>query len=120
MAPPLGPPPAAPGRGGGGVNDTKEQAITNFVQKLKDDGSWDLIESTMLPDPDGPLNKADMEAIWARRRQPVDTGLIFSIGPAVDLIKLKAAMDEFSREPWDLPPPHANAPTPTPEPPTDD
>ena len=102
------------------MSDTKEQAIANFVQRLKDDGSWDLIKSAMMPGPGGPLSKADMEALWARQRQPVDTGMVFSVGPAVDLVELKAAMDKFSREPWDLPPPHANQPTPTPEPPTDD
>lgn len=40
-----------------------------------------------------------------------DPGTVYSIGPAVDPVKLKAAMDEFSREPWDLPPAY---PTPTP------
>lgn len=47
------------------MSNTRDQAIANLVQQLKNDGSWDLIESTMIPGPDGPLNKADMEAIWA-------------------------------------------------------
>ena len=41
-----------------------------------------------------------------------DPGTVYSIGPAVDLIRLKAAMDEFSREPWDLPTPTPGDPTP--------
>ena len=102
------------------MSDTRDQSIANFVQGLKDGGSWDLIKSAMIPGPGGPLSKADMEAIWARQRQPVDTGMVFGIGPAVDLVELGDALRKFSREPWDLPPPHANTPTPTPEPPTDD
>jgi hypothetical protein len=39
-------------------------------------------------------------------------GAVYSIGPAVDLVNLKAAMDEFSREPWDLPPAYPTTPTP--------
>lgn len=45
-----------------------------------------------------------------------DFGFIFSIGPAVDLVKADEALLKFSREPWDLPPAH---PTPTPGAPTD-
>ena len=40
-----------------------------------------------------------------------DAGFVFSVGPAVDLVELKAAMDEFSREPWDLPTPTPGDPT---------
>ena len=52
------------------MSNTRDQSIADFVQQLKVDGSWDLIESTMIPGPDGPLNKADMEAIWANTTQP--------------------------------------------------
>lgn len=95
------------------MSDTKDQAIANFVQQLKNDGTWDLIESTMIPGPDGPLNKTDMEAIWVKQCRPVDTGLVYSTGPAVDLVKADEAMRKFSREPWDLPPP-TNTTHPTP------
>ena len=93
------------GRRGRGVSNTRNQAIANFVQQLKNDGTWDLIDRTMIPGPSGPLNKADMEAIWARQRRLTDTGMVYGIGPAVDLAQLQDAMGEFSRQPWDLPPP---------------
>ena len=40
------------------------KALAMFVQSCKDDGSWNVTREIMLPGPDGPLNKADLEQIW--------------------------------------------------------
>jgi hypothetical protein len=42
----------------------QREAYAAFVQGLKDSGAWDAIEHMMLPGPDGPLHKADLELIW--------------------------------------------------------
>lgn len=39
-------------------------AIARFVQGLKDDGTWDLVQSSMMQGAAGPLNKQEMERIW--------------------------------------------------------
>lgn len=36
-----------------------------------------------------------------KQHKPVDTGFVFSIGPAVDLAELHNAMREFARQPWE-------------------
>jgi len=55
----------------------QREAYAAFVQGMMDDGSWDVPGDMMLPGPDGPLNKADLEQIWrehtfglATRQQP--------------------------------------------------
>ena len=40
----------------------KAQAM--YVQSCKDNGSWKVVRQIMIPGPDGPLNKADLEQIW--------------------------------------------------------
>lgn len=87
------------------MSNTRDQSIADFVQQLKNDGSWDLIGTMMIPAPNGPLNKGEMEAIWARQRRLADTGVVYGVGPVVDLARLLDAMGEFSRQPWNLPPP---------------
>ena len=42
----------------------QREAQAAFVQGLKDSGAWDAMDHMMLPGPDGPLNKADLEQIW--------------------------------------------------------
>jgi hypothetical protein len=42
----------------------QREAQAAFVQKMMDDGSWNMTCDMMLPGPDGPLNKADLEQVW--------------------------------------------------------
>lgn len=42
----------------------QRKAYAALVQGLKDDGTWNAIEHMMLPGPNGPLNKVDLEQIW--------------------------------------------------------
>jgi len=56
----------------------QREAHAAFVQGLKDSGAWDAMDHMVLPGPDGPLHKTDLEQIWrehtfgvATRQQPV-------------------------------------------------
>jgi hypothetical protein len=71
----------------------QREAYAAFVQGMMDDGSWDVPGDMMMPGPDGPLNKADLEQIWrehtfglATRQQPAG-GIVGngSSGKGIDL-----------------------------------
>ena len=44
--------------------EQQRKGCAELVQKMKDDGTWDLIKHMFWPGPDGPLYMSDLERIW--------------------------------------------------------